>query len=229
MRHFPLNVFNCLVQVGNPTLEIAELIKLISKIFWSSISLEGGYLPDREFIQLCLNIQFKLLSGEMSNCHYWRLGFTISAIITAGVLALLMVEWSYFTRSRENWRAIIMIVLYTFVSLVVLESNFRNFPRKNLIESSTPLIHVFERFGDPKLLKPENKPFAQIIQKHFCSIFKSNTYQLLKPQLDIALFEIIFPLVWLNDNDEKLSYDEAAAGYKPYGRMMSKGATEPDP
>ncbi|GLJ27600.1 hypothetical protein SUGI_0541560 [Cryptomeria japonica] len=72
------------------------------------------------------------------------------------------------------------------------------------------------------------------------SISKSNTYQLLKPQFDIALFEIIFPLIFLNCNDEIsgvktlmnmsgkvmrfvsfvrkkfVSYDGAAQCYKPY-------------
>ncbi|KAJ0035121.1 hypothetical protein Pint_25573 [Pistacia integerrima] len=35
-RHL-LNIFNRLVQIPNPSLEIADLIKLICKIFWSSI------------------------------------------------------------------------------------------------------------------------------------------------------------------------------------------------
>ncbi|MCL7023061.1 hypothetical protein MKW94_001314, partial [Papaver nudicaule] len=32
-----LNIFSRLVQIVNPPLEIADLIKLICKIFWSSI------------------------------------------------------------------------------------------------------------------------------------------------------------------------------------------------
>lgn len=32
-----LNIFNSLVQITNPTIEVADLIKLICKIFWSSI------------------------------------------------------------------------------------------------------------------------------------------------------------------------------------------------
>lgn len=36
---FPLllNIFNTLLNIPNPSLEVAELIKLICKIFWSSI------------------------------------------------------------------------------------------------------------------------------------------------------------------------------------------------
>lgn len=32
-----LNIFNKLVQIPNPSIDVAELIKLICKIFWSSI------------------------------------------------------------------------------------------------------------------------------------------------------------------------------------------------
>lgn len=32
-----LNIFNRLVQITNPSIEVADLIKLICKIFWSSI------------------------------------------------------------------------------------------------------------------------------------------------------------------------------------------------
>ena len=55
-----------------------------------------------------------------------------------------------------------------------------------------------------------------------CSISKSNTYQLLKPQLDIVLFEIIFPLMCFNDNDEKL-WREDPHEYvrKGYGKLPS--------
>lgn len=37
-----------------------------------------------------------------------------------------------------------------------------------------------------------------------CSVSKSVTYQLLKPQLDVVLFEIIFPLMCFNDADDQL-------------------------
>lgn len=37
-----LNIFSRLVQIPNPTLEVADLIKLICKIFWSSIYVCSG-------------------------------------------------------------------------------------------------------------------------------------------------------------------------------------------
>lgn len=47
-------------------------------------------------------------------------------------------------------------------------------------------------------------------------------YQLLQPQLDIVLFEIIFPLMCFNDNDQKL-WDEDPHEYvrKGYGESKS--------
>jgi len=40
-----LNIFSKLVQIPNPPLDVAELIKLICKIFWSSIYV-GLFLPN---------------------------------------------------------------------------------------------------------------------------------------------------------------------------------------
>lgn len=37
-----------------------------------------------------------------------------------------------------------------------------------------------------------------------CSISEYNTYHLLQRQLDIVLFELIFPLMCFNENDQKL-------------------------
>ncbi|KAH9304497.1 hypothetical protein KI387_008901, partial [Taxus chinensis] len=266
-----LNIFNRLVQVVNPTLEIAELIKLICKIFWSSIYLE---VPKQLFDPNVFNAWMVLFLAMLER-----------PVPAEGQPTDPEQRKSWEWWKVKKWTVHIMNRLYT-------------------------------RFGDPKLLKPENKPFAQMFQKHFAgkilechlnllnvirqggylpdrvtnlilqylssSISKSNTYQLLKPQLDIVLFEIIFPLMCFNDNDEKLwredpheyvrkgydiiedlysprtasidfiaelvrkrgkenlqrflsfvgkifgSYDEAAAGYKPYrqkdGALLAIGA-----
>ncbi|KAI3740835.1 hypothetical protein L2E82_31309 [Cichorium intybus] len=44
--HHLLSIFSRLVQIGNPSIEVADLIKLICKIFWSSIYLE---IPNKLF------------------------------------------------------------------------------------------------------------------------------------------------------------------------------------
>ncbi|GLJ28027.1 hypothetical protein SUGI_0550340 [Cryptomeria japonica] len=188
-----LNIFNRLVQVSNPTLEIAELIKLICKIFWSSIYLE---VPKQLFDPNIFNAWMVLFLAMLER-----------PVPSEGQPTDPEQRKSWEWWKVKKWTVHIMNRLYT-------------------------------RFGDPKLLKPENKPFAQMFQKHFAgkilechlnllnvirqggylpdrvtnlilqylssSISKSNTYQLLKPQLDIVLFEIIFPLMCFNDNDETL-------------------------
>lgn len=51
-----------------------------------------------------------------------------------------------------------------------------------------------------------------------CSVTKNSMYQLMQPQMDIILFEIIFPLLCFNDNDQML-WDEDPHEYvrKGYG------------
>lgn len=188
-----LNIFNRLVQIPSPAIEIAELIKLICKIFWSSIYLE---VPKQLFDPNVFNAWMVLFLAMLER-----------PVPTEGQPTDPEQRKSWEWWKVKKWTVHIMNRLYT-------------------------------RFGDPKLLKPENKPFAQMFQKHYAgkilechlnllnvirqggylpdrvtnlvlqylssSISKSNTYQLLKPQLDIVLFEIIFPLMCFNDNDEKL-------------------------
>lgn len=47
-------------------------------------------------------------------------------------------------------------------------------------------------------------------------------YQLLQPRLDVLLFDIVFPLMCFNDNDQKL-WDEDPHEYvrKGYGKFLS--------
>jgi len=52
------------------------------------------------------------------------------------------------------------------------------------------------------------------------SVSKSSMYSLLQPRLDVLLFEIVFPLLCFNDNDQKL-WDEDPHEYvrKGYGKF----------
>lgn len=52
------------------------------------------------------------------------------------------------------------------------------------------------------------------------SVSKSSMYQLLQPRLDVLLFEVIFPLMCFNDNDQRL-WDEDPHEYvrKGYGEL----------
>ncbi|ERN11860.1 importin beta-like SAD2 [Amborella trichopoda] len=192
-----LIIFSRLVQYVNPPLEVADLLKLICKIFWSSIYLE---IPKQLFdpnvfnawMALFLNILERPvpIEGQPTDPEQRK-------------------SWGWW--KVKKWTVHIMNRLYT-------------------------------RFGDFKLLKAENKAFAQMFQKHYAgkilechlnlldvirrggylpdrvtnlvlqylssSISKNNTYQLLQPRLDIVLFEIIFPLMCFNDDDDKLWHED---------------------
>ena len=52
----------------------------------------------------------------------------------------------------------------------------------------------------------------------YCSVTKNSMYQLMQPQMDIIMFEIIFPLLCFNDSDQML-WDEDPHEYvrKGYG------------
>ena len=52
----------------------------------------------------------------------------------------------------------------------------------------------------------------------YCSVTKNSMYQLMQPQMDIIMSEIIFPLLCFNDNDQML-WDEDPHEYvrKGYG------------
>ena len=60
-----------------------------------------------------------------------------------------------------------------------------------------------------------------------CSITKNSMYQLMQPQIDIILFEIIFPLMCFNDNDQML-WDEDPHEYirKGYGKIASLNSSQ---
>ena len=56
---------------------------------------------------------------------------------------------------------------------------------------------------------------------NICSISRNSMYTLLQPRLDVLLFEIVFPLMCFNDNDQKL-WDEDPHEYvrKGYGKFV---------
>ncbi|XP_062108054.1 importin beta-like SAD2 homolog isoform X2 [Humulus lupulus] len=133
-----LNIFNKLVQIANPPVDVADFIKLICKIFWSSIYLE---IPKQLFDPNVFN------------------------------------AW---------------MVLFL-----------------NVLERSVP---VDGQPVDPDLRKTwgwwkVKKWTVHILNRLFTSISKLSMYNLLQPRLEVILFEIVFPLMCFNDNDQKL-WDE---------------------
>ncbi|XP_024396720.1 importin beta-like SAD2 [Physcomitrium patens] len=188
-----LEILNHLLALPNPTIEVADLIKLILKIFWSSAYLE---IPK-------LLHDVNTFTGWMSSFHnLLERPVPVEGQPTDPEQRKVWGWWKV-----KKWTLHIMNRLYN-------------------------------RFGDPKMSKPENKAFAQMFQKSFSgkflelymkllsvvrengylpdrvinlalqylstSVSKAITYQLLRPQLDVVLFEIIFPLMCFNDADDQL-------------------------
>lgn len=192
-----LEILNYLLTMLNAPIEVADLIKLICKIFWSSIYLEiPKQLHDPNMFAAWMSCFHRMLErpvpleGQPMDPDQRKV-------------------WGWW--KVKKWTIQIMNGLYN-------------------------------RFGDPKMSKPENKAFAQVFQKQFApqfleshlkllsviqqggylpdriinlllqyvstSLSKSATYQLLKPHLDSVLFEIIFPLMCFNDTDDKLWHED---------------------
>ncbi|KAJ0971919.1 hypothetical protein J5N97_019878 [Dioscorea zingiberensis] len=188
-----LGIFNKLVQVVNPPIEVADLIKLICKIFWSSIYLE---IPKQLFdpnifnawMILFLNILERPvpLEGQPTDPE-------------------LRKSWGWW--KVKKWTIHILNRLYTRFGDTKLQKpenkafaqSFQKNYAGKILECHLRLLNAI-RVGDYLPDRVTNL----ILQYLSSSISKNSMYQLLQPQLDIVLFEIIFPLMCFNDNDQKL-------------------------
>ncbi|XP_042376688.1 importin beta-like SAD2 [Zingiber officinale] len=192
---FPLllNVFNKLVHVVNPTIEVADLIKLICKIFWSSIYLE---IPRPLFdpnvfgswMVLFLNILERPvpLDCQPSDPEVRK-------------------SWGWW--KVKKWTIHILNRLYTRFGDVKLQrpesKTFAQMFQKNyagrILGCYLQMLNAV-RIGEYLPDRVTNL----LLQYLGNSIPKNSMYQLLQPQLDIVLFEIVFPLMCFNDNDQNL-------------------------
>lgn len=204
-----LNIFSKLVQIPNPPLDVAELIKLICKIFWSSIYLEiPKQLLDpnlfNAWMVLFLNILERPvpLEGQPTDPD-------------------LRKSWGWW--KIKKWTVHILNRLYTRFGDMRLQNPeskaFAQMFQKNyagkILECHLNLLNVIRSGG----YLPD-RVTNLILQYLSNSISKSSMYNLLQPRLDVLLFEIIFPLMCFNDNDQKL-WDEDPHEYvrKGYGKF----------
>ncbi|KAJ4968064.1 hypothetical protein NE237_014765 [Protea cynaroides] len=188
-----LNIFNRLVQIPNPSLEVADLIKLICKIFWSSIYLE---------------IPKQLLDSDVFNA--WMILFLNileRPVPLEGQPADPEIRKSWGWWKVKKWTVHILNRLYTrFGDLKLHKPENRAFAQvfqKNyagkILECHLNLLNMVRVGG----YLPD-RVTNLILQYLSNSISKNSMYQLLQPRLDVLLFEIIFPLMCFNDNDQKL-------------------------
>ncbi|KAI7748981.1 hypothetical protein M8C21_033898 [Ambrosia artemisiifolia] len=203
-----LNIFSRLVQIGNPSIEIADLIKLICKIYWSSIYLE---IPKKLFdpnvfdawMVLFLNILERPvpLEGQPADPE-------------------LRKSWGWW--KVKKWTAHILNRLYTrFGDLKLQTPESRAFAQhfqKNyagkILECHLNLLNAV-RVGGYLPDRVTNLSLQYLSN----SLSKSTTYSLLQTRLDVVLFEIIFPLMCFNDDDQKL-WEEDPHEYVRKGYAM---------
>ncbi|XP_042430616.1 importin beta-like SAD2 isoform X1 [Zingiber officinale] len=192
---FPLllDIFNKLLQITNPSIEVAEFIKLVCKIFWSSIYLEIPRLllaPNvfSAWMALFLNLLERPvpLEGQPTDPE-------------------LRKAWGWW--KVKKWTIHILNRLYTrFGDLKLQKPENKAFAQMfhdscagKILQCDLQLLNVVRTGG----YLPD-RVINLIVQFVTSSISKNSMYQLLQPQLDIVLFEIIFPLMCFNDNDQNL-------------------------
>ncbi|KAJ6343446.1 hypothetical protein OIU76_005228 [Salix suchowensis] len=191
-----LNIFIKLVQIPNPSLEIADLIKLICKIFWSSIYLE---VPKQLFGPNVFNAWMVLFLNVLER------PVPIDGQPTDPELRKSWGWWKV-----KKWTIHILNRLYTRFGDLKLQNPEnkafalmfqKNFAGK-ILGCHLKLLNVIRVGG----YLPD-RVINLVLQYLSDSVSKNSMYNLLQPKLDILLFEIVFPLMCFNDSDQKL-WDE---------------------
>lgn len=188
-----LNIFNSLVQIVNPSLEIADLVKLICKIFWSSIYLE---IPKQLFDPNVFNAWMILFLNILER-----------PVPLEGqpVDPDLRKSWGWW--KVKKWTVHILNRLYTRFGDLKLQNPenkafaqiFQKTYAGKILECHLNLLNIVRVGG----YLPD-RVTNLILQYLSNSVSKLSMYQLLQPRLDVLLFEIVFPLMCFNDNDQKL-------------------------
>ncbi|CAA6667948.1 unnamed protein product [Spirodela intermedia] len=188
-----LNIFNGLVQIGDPPLEVAELIRLICKIFWSSIYLEiPKQLVEPNIFNAWVILFLNLLErgvpveGQPSDPEHKK-------------------SWGWW--KVKKWTVHILNRLYTrFGDIKVQKLENKAFAamfQKNYAGKILMCyLHILNVLRTGEYLP--DRVINLLLQYLNCSISRNSMYQLLLPQLDILVFEIVFPLMCFNDNDQAL-------------------------
>ncbi|GAB2230170.1 hypothetical protein Drorol1_Dr00014427 [Drosera rotundifolia] len=191
-----LDIFNKLVQIASPPVEAAELIKLICKIFWSSIYLE---IPKQLYDANVFNAWMVLLLNILER-----------PVPIEGQPADPEQRKAWGWWKVKKWTIHILNRLYTrFGDMRLQNPESKAFAQMftktyagKILECHLNLLNTIRTGG----YLPD-RVINLIMQYLSSSVSKNRLYQLLKPRLDVLLFEIIFPLMCFNDNDQKL-WDE---------------------
>ncbi|AQK70901.1 Importin beta-like SAD2 [Zea mays] len=188
-----LSIFSKLVQIVNPPIEVADLIKLICKIFWSSIYLE---IPKQLFDPNVFNAWMVLFINLLER-----------PVPVEGQPMDPEIRKSWAWWKVKKWTIHILNRLYTrFGDLKLQKPESKAFAQMfqktyagKILACHMQLLNAI-RSGD---YLPD-RVINLVLQYLTNSVTKNSMYQMMQPQIDILLFEIIFPLMCFNDNDQKL-------------------------
>ncbi|GBG85770.1 hypothetical protein CBR_g40497 [Chara braunii] len=188
-----LPIFTYLLSLQDSSVEIADLMKLICKIFWSSTYLEiPKYLQDSTNFMAWMTCLHTLIERPVP---------------TEGqpVDPELRKTWAWW--KLKKWTLHIIDRLFTRFGDPkcakkcdkVFATMFQKHCAGKFLESHLSLLSCLRQGG----YLPER--VINFALKYLAtSVGKAATYQLLKPHLDIILYEIVFPLLCFNDEDEAL-------------------------
>ncbi|KEH44552.1 putative importin-beta domain-containing protein [Medicago truncatula] len=191
-----LNIFNTLLQIPNPSIQVADLIKLICKIFWSSIYLEiPKLLFDLNVFSAWMVLFLNVLERPVP-------------LEGQPVDPDLRKSWGWW--KLKKWTIHILNRLYTrFGDLKLRNPETKAFAQMfhkhyagKILDCHLNLLNVIRAGG----YLPD-RVINLLLQYLTNSISKNSMYTVLQPRLDVLLFEIVFPLMCFNDNDQKL-WDE---------------------
>ncbi|KAJ0261946.1 Importin beta-like SAD2 [Hirschfeldia incana] len=192
---FPLllNIFNGLIHIENPSLEIAELMKLICKIFWSTIYLD---LPKQLY--------------DINVFNAWMVLFLSVSERPVPVEGQpmdpeLRKSWGWW--KVKKWTVQILNRLYSRFGDPKLQTPeckpfaqmFQKSYAGRILEGYLNLLNTIRVGG----YLPDR--VINLLLKYLSnSISMKSMYSLLMPRLDVLLFEIVFPLMCFNDSDQEL-------------------------
>eukprot|EP00850_Spirogloea_muscicola_P016520 SM000134S26963 [mRNA] locus=s134:343998:351525:+ [translate_table: standard] len=176
-----INIFKYLLSLPEPDAEIAILIRLICKIFWSSCYLEVPKLVQEEAVCIAwmgcfLNLIERPVSaagGSDGHVAWWKVKNFGDPKVVKGEPRAFAVMFQ------------------------------KRFAGKFLQAYLALLLRIRQEGGH----RPE-RAINLALQYLTTSISKTPQYQLLKPQLNVVLFEICFPLMCFSDSDAVLWRDD---------------------
>ncbi|OEL35059.1 Importin beta-like SAD2 [Dichanthelium oligosanthes] len=194
-----LSIFSNLVQIDNPPIEIADLINTSLIVFHFGSLLVQLEIPKQLFDPNVFNAWMVLFINLLERPVPVE-GQPIDPEIRK--------SWGWW--KVKKWTIHILNRLYTrFGDLKLQKPESKAFAQMfqktyagKILTCHMQLLNAI-RTGD---YLPD-RVINLVLQYLTNSVTKNSMYQMMQPQIDILLFEIIFPLMCFNDNDQKL-WDE---------------------